>query len=64
MSTVYKCHIGKKAKKHVKFNSKHIKNNGYDAENEDVSKEADDLSGFKKIRQKVLVLSSRGITFR
>lgn len=64
MSTVYKCQTGKKSKQILKSSLEDHSCNDIDTENKDFSKEPDRSSGSKIIKQKVLILSSRGITYR
>ncbi|KTW26630.1 hypothetical protein T552_02639 [Pneumocystis carinii B80] len=64
MSTVYKYQTQKKAKRLSEELSKHSKNIEEDEYNKESVEKQDQSTGFKEIRQKVLILSSRGITYR
>ncbi|KAG4305599.1 hypothetical protein PORY_001155 [Pneumocystis oryctolagi] len=64
MSAIYKSYIKKETKKKTKPSPNRESDGDTYVENEDTSKQVNCLNGFKRIRQKVLVLSSRGITFR
>lgn len=59
MSTIYKC------QNQIKKSMQHdLKKNEDAQESKELNGKTDQSSGFKKIRQKVLILSSRGTTFR
>ncbi|KAG4303043.1 hypothetical protein PCANB_000662 [Pneumocystis canis] len=63
MSTVYKSHIRKNLKKQARVHFEDHSDTELDIEDKTEFKKKE-VSKFKEIRQKVLVLSSRGVTFR